>query len=294
MKLTGTMRLPFIILAPACVLPGIATAVAAGAGIRWWEILLITLGAICAHVAVNVFNEYQDNKSGLDATTKRTPFSGGSGTLQRHPELAKAALALGIAATALTAGFGLYFVLSGRLLLLAVGGLGILVIVFYTPWIGKNPIVCLIAPGLGFGTCMVLGAHIALGADLDWAAVIVSFVPFFLVSNLLLLNQFPDVEADRAVRRRNILITAGVRTGAVVYTVFLVLCYASIGLGVVLSLLPVFSLLGLATIPLAAFAASGAFRYGNETEKLIPALGMNVVTNVLTPVLTAVGIFIGS
>jgi len=246
---------------------------------------------------VNVFNEYQDWKSKLDETTKRTPFSGGSGTLQNHPELAKAALILGICATAATAGFGLYFVLSGRLLLLAVGGIGVLVVALYTPWIARNPIICLLAPGLGFGTCMVLGAHIAFGAPVTWGAFAASFVPFFLVNNLLLLNQFPDIEQDRAVGRKNIIIAYGNKTGVRVYGLFLLLCYIAIGIGAATSALPVWSLIGLGTLPIAvmAFSKASAFAAGHDVdvEKLVPGLGMNVVINILTPVLVAVGIFIG-
>ena len=301
MKLAGTMRLPFLILAPACVLPGIATAHSAGVALVWWEVVFVLLGAVCAHIGVNVFNEYQDWKSNLDSTTNRTPFSGGSGTLQKHPDLAKAALILGICATAVTAGLGLYFVLAGRLLLLAVGGIGVITVVFYTPWIARNPIICLVAPGLGFGTCMVLGAHFAFGAPFTWAAIAVSFVPFFLVSNLLLLNQFPDIEQDKAVGRRNIIIAYGNKAGVAVYGVFLLLAYVAIGIGVLTSVLPVWSLLGLATLPaaIAAFSRATAHAVSRDgssdvdVEKLIPGLGMNVIVNILTPALVAVGVFIG-
>jgi 1,4-dihydroxy-2-naphthoate polyprenyltransferase len=301
MKLAGTMRPPFLILAPACVLPGIATAHAAGVSLPWWEVVFVLLGAICAHIGVNVFNEYQDWKSKLDSTTNRTPFSGGSGTLQRHPELAKAALILGICVTAAAAGFGLYFVLSGKLLLLAIGGIGVLSVALYTPWIARSPIACLLAPGLGFGTCMVLGAHVAFGAPITWMAFTASFVPFFLVSNLLLLNQFPDIEQDRAVGRKNIIIAYGNKTGVAVYGLFLLLCYLAIGAGVATSTLPVWSLLGLITLPAAVAAFSSAAKYAVphagsgdvNVEKLIPGLGMNVMINILTPALVAVGIFIG-
>jgi 1,4-dihydroxy-2-naphthoate octaprenyltransferase len=293
MNLTGTMRLPFVIATPACVLLGIATAVASGAQPPWWEVVFVLVGAVCAHIGVNVFNEYQDFKSGLDATTKRTPFSGGSGTLQKHPELAKAALFLGIAATALASAFGLYFVLAGRLLLLAVGGLGVLTVVLYTPWIATRPVICLLAPGIGFGTCMVIGAHIAFGAPLGWAPLFASFVPFFLVSNLLLINQFPDVEPDRAVGRRNVIIAYGRKTGATVYGLFLALCYAAIGAGVGTGHLPPLSLIGLATLPLAASAFRGAMKYRDDDEKIVPSLGLNVIVVLLTPVLTSIGIFIG-
>jgi 1,4-dihydroxy-2-naphthoate octaprenyltransferase len=293
MKLVGTMRLPFIIAAPVSVLPGIATAHLAGVELLWWEVLFVIVGAICAHIGVNVFNEYQDWKSNLDATTNRTPFSGGSGTLQKHPELAKAALVLAICVTAVAAGLGFYFVLSGRLLLLAVGGVGVLLVTFYTPWIVRNPIICLLAPGLGFGTCMVLGAHIAFGAPITPAAVTASFVPFFLVNNLLLLNQFPDVKQDEAVGRRNIIIAYGKKTGVAVYGLFLILCYVAIGMGVAVSVLPAWSLLGLATLPASAAAFFLAVKYNADIRKLIPGLGLNVLVTILTPVLTAIGILIG-
>jgi 1,4-dihydroxy-2-naphthoate octaprenyltransferase len=79
--------------------------------------------------------------------------------------------------------------------------------------------------------------------------------------------------------------------------VFLLLAYAAIGIGVVTSVLPVWGLLGLATLPAAAAAFSRASAHaagsGVDAEKLIPGLGMNVIVNILTPVLLAVGIFIG-
>lgn len=293
MKLIATMRLPFIILTPACVSLGIATAVAAGVFPPWWEIALVIAAAILAHIAVNVFNEYQDFKSGLDATTKRTPFSGGSGSLQRHPESARRALTLAVAATTLVSGIGLYFVIAGRTLVLLPGVFGVLIVALYTPWIVRRPVACLVAPGLGFGTSMVVGAHVALGAPLTWAPLIASFVPFFLVSNLLLLNQFPDIEPDRAVGRNNILTAFGLRRGTMVYGLFLVFCYAAIGAGVVTHALPPLSLIGLATLPLGVITFRGALAYGHDTEKLVPTMGLNVILVLLTPVLTAIGIFVG-
>lgn len=293
MKLTGVLRLPFLILGPACVLPGIATARLAGATMRWWEILLVLLGAVLAHAGVNVLNEYHDWKCGLDGKTERTPFSGGSGTLQSRPELAGAALILGISATAAAAGIGLYFVLLGRLLLLAIGGAGVLIVAVYTPWIVRRPLICLLAPGLGFGTCIVLGAHLALGAPLTLAAFLASLIPFFLVNNLLLLNQIPDVEQDRSVGRSNIIIAYGKKTGLAVYGVFLILCYLVIGLAAAVSLFPVWSLLGLITFPVAVAAFAGALRHHSRTDRLVPVLGLNVIVVNLTPILTAAGILIG-
>ena len=44
-------------------------------------LILALAGGLLAHISVNALNEYLDFTSGLDLTTLRTPFSGGSGTL---------------------------------------------------------------------------------------------------------------------------------------------------------------------------------------------------------------------
>ena len=75
----GPMRLPFLILTPACVFLGVATAYRTNGSVDLFNVLLALLGALAAHISVNSFNEYSDFKSGLDEKTSRTPFSGGSG-----------------------------------------------------------------------------------------------------------------------------------------------------------------------------------------------------------------------
>jgi 1,4-dihydroxy-2-naphthoate octaprenyltransferase len=118
-------------------------------------------------------------------------------------------------------------------------------------------------------------------------------VPFFLVSNLLLINQFPDAVADKSVGRRTPPIVWGLRRAAGVFTIFMALTYVTIILAVAARILPVLSLLGLATIPLAVPVCRSAFLHAKDVEKLKPYLGMNVVVTLLTPFLMAVGIFIG-
>ncbi len=290
---TGPMRVPFLVLAPACVILGIASAYLGKAEIAWWDILLIVFGGICAHIGVNAYNEYHDFKSNLDAKTVKTPFSGGSGTLQEEPGLSRYTVVMATAALAATCGIGIYFAISSSLLILPFGILGAAVIAFYTPFIVRRPLLCLLAPGIGFGPCMVISANIALTGAVSWSAVLVSAVPFFLVSNLLLLNQFPDIEADRSVGRRNLPIVAGSRLSAVVYCVFLLMSYLAVVLGVVFAVLPALALLGLLTVPIAIVSCLGALRFDGSVEKLMPGLGMNVMTVLITPVLVSVGMFFG-
>ena len=86
--LFGIMRVPFLVLTPACVALGVASAVWTGARMNVGHLLLVLIGALSAHASVNALNEYSDFQSGLDFKTVRTPFSGGSGTLPLFPEKA--------------------------------------------------------------------------------------------------------------------------------------------------------------------------------------------------------------
>jgi 1,4-dihydroxy-2-naphthoate octaprenyltransferase len=291
--LLGPMRVPFLILAPACVVLGLGTAVWSSGSVSPVHFVVALVGAVCAHISVNAFNEYFDFKSGLDFKTQRTPFSGGSGTLPANPGLARQALTTAVVSVVVVCLVGLYFLAVRGLSLLPLGIAGILVVILYTPWLAHNPLACLVAPGLGFGTLMVVGTHLALTGDYSRSAFIASFVPFFLVSNLLLLNQFPDVDADRSVGRKNYPIVIGRRASSLIYGAFSLLAFLSIVLGVLIGYLPRACLLGLFALVIAVPAAVGAYRYADDVKRLAPYMGLNVVVNIATPVLVAVGLFVG-
>lgn len=288
----GPMRVPFLILAPACALLGLGTAVWTSGAVNPIHAVLAFIGALAAHVSVNALNEYFDFKSGLDTRTRPTPFSGGSGTLPAKPDLAGHALTVGLVAMGTTALIGLYFLYVRGLALLPLGLLGLIVIFAYTPWLAHNVILCLLAPGLGFGTFMVMGVDFALTGNYSWTAFVASLVPFFLVNNLLLLNQFPDVDADLTIGRQNLPIAIGKKASAIVYGVFLLLTYISIVVGVLLDLLPGAALLGLGTLVLAVPTAVGAWHNAEVTPQLIRFMGLNVIINILTPVLVGIGLLI--
>lgn len=291
--LLGPMRVSFLVLTPACACLGVAAAVWTSGRVSILYSVLALAGAISAHISVNAFNEYFDFMSGLDSRTGRTPFSGGSGTLPANPELARQALATGLIALAGTGLVGAFFLSVRGLLLLPLGLLGLLLILAYTTWLTRNPLSCLIAPGVGFGPLMVMGTSFVLTGEYSRTAFVASLVPFFLVSDLLLLNQFPDVEADKSVGRRHLPLVIGRRPSSVVYAVFLLSAYLAVVGAVLLGYLPKASLLGLCTIPVAVAASLGTFRYCEDTPKLIPSMGMNVIVNIATPVLVAIGLLIG-
>ncbi|WP_225879267.1 prenyltransferase [Isorropodon fossajaponicum symbiont] len=131
--------------------------------------------------------------------------------------------------------------------------LGVVLIVTYTDWINKNPILCLIAPGIGFGFLMVVGTQFALEGGNMPKSWLIAIIPFFLVNNLLLLNQYPDIHADANVGRKHFPIAYGVKTSNIIYGLFIALTIITIVLFIVSGYLPVLSLVALPPIPLAFF-----------------------------------------
>ncbi len=288
----GIIRAPFLILAPMCVLLGVATAYSQGVELSPFNLFLVFLGGVMAHISVNSLNEYFDFRNGLDFKTLKTPFSGGSGTLVSKPYLGRYALIIGLLSAFVVIMIGIYFINQRGEKILLFGLLGLIMVLFYPVIFVKNSILSLISPGLGFGTAMVLGTHIALGGSAGLKEVLVSLVPFFLVNNLLLLNQFPDKEPDESVGRKNVVIILGRKRAAVIYLLFNVFAYLTVVLGVVMDRFGLSALLALITIIFAIPASLKAIKNSDDVRSLLPAQGMNVIVNILTPLLLAIGLMV--
>lgn len=290
--LLGTMRLPFLPLTPICVVLAVTAAAFGGRDIDVQSVWLALVGAIAASVAVNAFNEYIDFRNGLDLRTVRTPFSGGSGTLPAQPELARPTLIMAMLSLSVVVLIGAWFLLEHGLALLPIGLAGVLLVAFYSTWVVYHPIICLLAPGLGFGTLMVLGTAWVATGEFTPTAFAASLIPFFLVSNLLLLNQYPDVDADRSVGRNTLPIAIGLRKSSYVYLAFVVLGAASLIAVIGLGWFPPQAAVGLIGFVLAVPVFVGALRYGDDTGRLRPYMALNTIITLATPLLVAGGLYL--
>jgi len=290
LSVLGVTRPNFLVLTPVCLALGVAVAWVSGEAVDWPSLAVILLGGVMAHASVNALNEYADFRSGLDFKTQRTPFSGGSGTLVKQPQLAARALLIGAGSYLVTLACGLYLVWRAGWGLVPLGLLGLLLIYLYDGPISRNRYLVLLAPGLGFGPLMVLGTYYGLTGSFSYTALLASLVPFFLVNSLLLLNQVPDVEADRGVGRDNFAIALGPDGSAMLYGGTLLLAYLALCLGVLVGLLPPMALLGLLTAMLGYQVFREARACSGDVERLLPALAKNVLLTLATPLLVAAGI----
>jgi len=292
-QMIQSIRLPFLVLTPVCVFLGLSVVIANNVNINYYFLALALTAALLAHISVNTFNEYFDFKSGLDLLTKRTPFSGGSGHLPQNPANLNSVFIIAISSLLAVVIIGVFFIWQYGLEIIPLGLIGLTLILTYTSWINKYPLLCLLTPGIGFGFIMVIGTQFILTGSFLPLSWFVALVPFFLTSNLLLLNQYPDITADRSVGRNHFPIAYGVRKSNFIYASFVIATIIVIVTGIINKSLPSLGLISLIPIPLALFSLSGAIRYGKDIGVQPQFLAANVAVSLFTPLLLGISLIYG-
>jgi len=287
-----TIRAPFLVLTVVCVFLGVSTVVASDVDISGYLLILVLLGALSAHISTNMLNEYFDFKSGLDLITKRTPFSGGSGGLVQHPEMLNTIFVLALGFLFITVSIGGFFIWTYGVRILPIGVLGLFLVVLYTGWVNQHPFFCLLAPGIGFAVLMVVGTQFVLQGEYTWQPWAAVVAPFFLINNLLLLNQYPDIQADASVGRYHFPIAYGTDLSNRVYGLFVLMAILAIVIGVLWGYLPSFAWWALLPMPLSFFSLYGAMKHAEKIGYYPQYLGANVAVTVLVPLFLGVALLL--
>ncbi|MFC1955763.1 prenyltransferase [Chloroflexota bacterium] len=249
--------------------------------------LLAFLGLLLTHVSVNTLNDYYDFKSGVDLATRRTPFSGGSGILPGGLLTPRQVIWLGIVSFLLAVVIGIYFIIVGDWLLLPLLLVAAICVLLY------NRVLLKMgwpewAPGIGLGILPIIGLYFVQATYYTWPVVVASVPSGILVHNLLLLNEFPDTEADKKANRKTLPITMGKEKASIVYSMLTVMVYLWIIGAVIAKAMPVFSLIALLTLPFAIKAIRGARKHQDMT-RLVPAMANNVLVVLVTQLLLGIG-----
>jgi 1,4-dihydroxy-2-naphthoate octaprenyltransferase len=276
------------------IMVSLGTAIGAYEGyFHFGHFLLAMFGSILVHITVNVINDYHDYVDGIDLNTQRTPFSGGSGVLPLSLLKPKQAFWFGTICLLLAMAIGFYFVMIKGWALFPLLVLAGFCAYFYNVYLSKWHMGEVFA-GLSFGPLLVLGSYYVQTGRYSWEALVASLAPGILTSNLLFLNEFPDWEADRMGGRRHFVISLGKKDASYLFVALLTASYLCIIGGVLTKTMPAVTLIGLGTIGLGWKTAKGAVKYYDNTEKLVPVLGANVVTILGTQALLAIGYVIAT
>jgi 1,4-dihydroxy-2-naphthoate octaprenyltransferase len=267
----------------ACVL-GTATAAACGCGLDLPLALGATALAVLAHAAGNVLNDLHDARNGADAANQRGifPFTGGSRLIQTGmvTERQTAELASALVLFLVPAGLLLAVKAGGDVLLLGLAGLAL-------AWAYSAPPLRLMSRGLGELTVALVWFLVVVGADYvqrrhffpipAWVAL--GFA--LLVAALLLINGFPDAEADAQVGKRTLVVRLGPVKASALYAVLAIGAHLWLVAGVWLLVPPSQALWGLVSLPFSLAAAGWLAKHLHQPDRLKPALVLSVMAVLL-------------
>jgi 1,4-dihydroxy-2-naphthoate octaprenyltransferase len=283
----GVARAPFLLLPVTLVASG-AAAGAYAYSVDWHRTLLALVGLVALHASVNALNEASDFRAGIDLRTRRTPFSGGSGMLPAGALSPRATFLFGLGAAGVGLAIGIVLLLEVGPILLPVLVVGAVSVLSYADFLTRRA-AGEIAAGLGLGALPVMGTALVQNGTLPVEAVAAGVPAFFMTFNLLLLNEFPDEEADREGGRKHLVILFGRRGAAWVYATAALLTPASIVIAVSAGALPKLCLAALVPSLLLFLPLRWAF---TDPKRSVPvgALAANVAWNLLTNAVIAAGL----
>lgn len=290
-------RPPFLAASVVPVLLGAAAADYQGFSIQIGLLLWCVLGIMLIHAGVNVLNDYYDEQNGTDRrnTQRIYPFTGGSRFIQNGVLTVSTTLYFGLVllAMGMLVGLGLTWISGVDLLWIGLAG-------FVIGWGYSAPPLLLNSRGLGeLAVAVGVGVLAPLGAWYVQAGVVAGYpvlvsVPLaLLLMNILVINQFPDREADAASGKHHWVVRFGATVAARLYLAAVLLAGAVLVLLVMLETLPAAALLSLLPVGIALRAALQLLENAQQPNLLEPAIKMTIGSAILHGVLLTLSLWLG-
>ena len=233
-------RMPFT---SASILPILAVgAYFAGVDDGLFNILnfvLCIFGVLIAHLGVNVLNDYFDVKDGTDEENSDyfQQISGGSRAIELGLITLRGTKKLGTILTLIAIAIGGLILLStnsaNTTSVILIGLIGLFLGYFYT----APPLRLVARKGLGeltiflaFGPLITLGTAFAIfngdlaGTQEHLINCLYIGIPMgLLTTNILLINEFPDMKSDKKTNKNHLVVTFGKKKSRWIYLAILIL-----------------------------------------------------------------------
>jgi 1,4-dihydroxy-2-naphthoate octaprenyltransferase len=259
--------------------------------------LVVCAGMVLAHAGTNIINDYFDFQSGADIGNRnRTPFSGGSPFLPDGTLRPKSVLAAGLLCFAFGGLVAVFLAWRAGWPVLVLAGAGAFIGYFYTApplrlgyrGVGE------FATGLAMGPLTVAGVYYVLTGTFALEPVVASLPIGILVATILYVNEVPDYEADRRAGKRHLVVRLGKERAVRLIPALFALNYAAVVIGVVLRIMPAWTLISLATLPVALNIVAVASSNYDDTPKYIPAQARTILVHSATGILITAGYLLAS
>ena len=255
------MRPAFLTAAVMPVLVGTAWGYSRAGELDWLAALLALAATALVHGGTNVINDVGDEIGGSDRVNEQRifPYTGGSRFIQNGvmsvAEMSRWGLTLVLAAVVL--GIALTLLKGPTVVVLGLIGVALGALYSLPPFRLASRGLGEVAVAIGLGFMPVMGATWLQTGSFDALTVLVAVPTSMWVAAILLINEVPDIAADRQAGKRTVPVRIGVGATRVLYVALHALATGAVAVLVLSAhlhwgalLLPV-ALLGL------AIAASG-------------------------------------
>ncbi|MDY5481859.1 MAG: 1,4-dihydroxy-2-naphthoate octaprenyltransferase [Veillonella caviae] len=261
-----------------------------GTGLAIFHTIFIFITVVSAQIIANLWNEYKDFKSGLDAGQK----IGNAGSITRGavtPELIITMIKMLMTVPIL---IGIYLSATITWYYIPAGFICILISFLYSG--GPKPISRTpfgeIASGIAMGFAIVLITGYAWSRELSWALLIPAIPATLLVGSIMLTNNIRDIRNDESHGRRTLPIVLGRNRAIGLMSTSYLFNFLWIIAWIYVDALPIASLIAiLAAIP--AFKTITTFYAHTDEFKLDGAMSTTAAAAMLYQLLWSIGLIIG-
>lgn len=277
-------RLPFLTgsLFPVVVATALAYVIDHTWNFLFFGLTMLGVGAL--QVGANLINDYYDSFGSDPLNRNFTPFSGGSRVIQDGLLSPGQVQTLAYLMLALGAGCGLFLIFLGRPWVALVGLLGLGAALFYS----ARPLQ-LMSGGLGeiiiflaFGPLLTWGAYYVQTGKFSLLGAAVSLPLAFLITAIIWINEFPDLEADMAAGKHHLVARLGLQTSRWVYAALMLAPFISLFVLMEIFHLPDLIVAALVPLPLALRAVRLVFRTPPTDPEFVPAQALTIQTHFFT------------
>ena len=272
-----------VITLVACGL-GYALAAREGQAVSLTLACIVTLAALLLHAWANVLNDYHDALSGADDANRQGlfPFTGGARLIQNaEVSVAQTRGLANLSACAVVPLAGVLWWMAGQLVVwLGLTGLCL-------GWAYSAPPLRLMTRGAGEFTVGLVWALMVVGAAAvckgQWQPDVIAPALGYgmLIANILLINAFPDAQADASVGKRTAVVRLGPRRAAQAYLLLWVGAYVMLGVSIDIHALPIEAAWSLISLPVGAWGTMLLARHAHRPQQLRGAIVCTIVTAVL-------------
>ena len=260
-----------------------------GKGLAIFHTILIFLAVVSAQIVANLWNEYKDFKSGLDAGQK----VGNAGSITRGaitPELIITMIKVLMVVPII---IGLYLASTITWYYIPAGFVCILISFLYSG--GPKPISRTpfgeISSGIAMGLAIVLITGYAWTRELSLSLLIPAIPATLLVGSIMLTNNIRDIRNDENHGRRTLPIVLGRDRAISLMSITYIFNFIWIGAWIYLKALPILALLALIAIIPAIKTIKTFYMYVDEFE-LDKAMGTTAAAAMLYQLLLSIGLII--